>query len=202
MPDQPQTFAAALAAFQAAMPPVPKTKRASMANYTYSYAGLAEIVTLAAPIMAQHGLAFTCAPSIVDQDRLILVGTLMHINGEERCAALPITGTTPQQVGSAITYARRYLLGCLTGIVTEDDDDGQMASKPVGNHPAGRTLTVAPNPKAIAITRLANAIQERGMTDPQALKGLSKLLGRDITRYQDLTVKECEDAYTKLVERD
>ena len=41
----------------------------------------------------------------------------------------PINGRTPQEIGSAITYARRYLLGCLTGVVTDDDDDGHIAAR-------------------------------------------------------------------------
>ena len=32
-------------------------------------------------------------------------------------------------MGSSLTYGRRYLLGCLTGIVTDDDEDGQIATQ-------------------------------------------------------------------------
>ena len=35
----------------------------------------------------------------------------------------------PQGFGSALTYARRYSLSALVGIVTEEDDDGVAASK-------------------------------------------------------------------------
>ncbi len=38
--------------------------------------------------------------------------------------------TTPQEVGSAATYARRYTLAALVGIVIDDDDDGAKASAP------------------------------------------------------------------------
>jgi hypothetical protein len=36
----------------------------------------------------------------------------------------------PQGQGSAITYARRYSLCSAIGLVADDDDDGQAASKP------------------------------------------------------------------------
>jgi hypothetical protein len=36
----------------------------------------------------------------------------------------------PQGLGSATTYARRYALSAILGIVTDDDDDGNMASQP------------------------------------------------------------------------
>ena len=36
---------------------------------------------------------------------------------------------TAQGIGSAITYGRRYQLTALLGISSEDDDDGNIASK-------------------------------------------------------------------------
>ena len=41
---------------------------------------------------------------------------------------MPMAKNDPQGAGSALTYARRYALGCMTGLVTEDDDDGNAAS--------------------------------------------------------------------------
>ena len=128
-------LAAALAGFQAAMPVVPKTKTAQVrgkdgaAGYSYTYAGLAEVSAAAAPLLAEHGLSFSCVPNIDDQGRIVLAGMLLHASGEQLHGSLPIAGSTPQQVGSALTYARRYLLGCMTGIVTDDDDDGALASQ-------------------------------------------------------------------------
>lgn len=39
-------------------------------------------------------------------------------------------GTDPQGIGSAVTYLRRYGIGTLIEIVTDDDDDGNAASLP------------------------------------------------------------------------
>jgi hypothetical protein len=44
---------------------------------------------------------------------------------------MPVAKEDPQGMGSAITYARRYALGCMTGLVTEEDDDGNNASQPM-----------------------------------------------------------------------
>lgn len=41
---------------------------------------------------------------------------------------MPLPKNDPQGYGSAMTYARRYGLSALIGIVTESDDDGEMAS--------------------------------------------------------------------------
>jgi hypothetical protein len=156
-------LATALARFQAAMPVVAKSKTATVrgkdgsAGYSYTYAGLAEVSAAAAPLMAEHGLSFACLPQIDDQGRLTLLGILLHSSGEQLMATLPIAGSTPQQIGSSLTYARRYLMGCMTGIVTDDDDDGAAASQPRARKaaaaaapPAGRTQTVRRKPRAPA----------------------------------------------------
>lgn len=39
------------------------------------------------------------------------------------------TIANPQKVGSAITYAKRYNLGAIFNIITDEDDDGNSASK-------------------------------------------------------------------------
>lgn len=41
-----------------------------------------------------------------------------------------VLSTKPQEVGSAITYARRYSLMSAFGLVGDEDDDGNAASKP------------------------------------------------------------------------
>lgn len=121
-------IAEALAAFQAEMPIVAKSHTANVrsekGSYSYTYAGLADVCEAAMPLLAKHGLSFSCAPQ-----RGELVGMLLHSSGQSLTGSLPITGGTPQAIGSSLTYMRRYLLGCLTGIVTDDDEDGQLAEK-------------------------------------------------------------------------
>lgn len=131
MPDTP-ALAAALVAFQAEMPTVHKGKTASVptksgGSYSYTYADLADVVEAATPLLTSHGLAFTARPRRTEQGDYELVGVLTHASGEEKEGALPLHGRTAQEIGSSITYGRRYLLGCMTGIVTDDDDDGQTA---------------------------------------------------------------------------
>ena len=43
-----------------------------------------------------------------------------------------LTKQDPQTMGSALTYARRYALSAMVGI-TQSDDDGERAMKPVRN---------------------------------------------------------------------
>jgi hypothetical protein len=126
-------LATALAAFQSEMPTVHKGKTATVpmkggGSYRYTYADLADVSAAATPLLSKHGLAFTCRPRLVEGGSYELVGVLTHTSGEEKEGALPIFGRTAQEIGSSITYGRRYLLGCMTGIVTDDDEDGNVAT--------------------------------------------------------------------------
>ena len=59
----------------------------------------------------------------------------------------------PQKMGSAITYARRYGLCAMLGIVGEEDDDGQRATPAQELPPAARPKSAPPKvdpPKVVA----------------------------------------------------
>lgn len=133
---KPQSLVGALAQIQATMPVVRKGETAEVptksgGKYSYTYADLADVARAVYPILGEVGLAFIAMPTFRDDGKYVLVGELAHDSGDSRTGEfmLPDRGTA-QEVGSAISYGRRYLLGCLTGIVTGDqDDDGAAASK-------------------------------------------------------------------------
>lgn len=137
-PEAPQahdSLAAALAAFQAEMPTVHKGKTARIPGrdggrgYTYDYADLADVAKVAHPLLAKHGLSFNTAPQHLEGVGFVLQGTLRHTSGQQDVGVLPITGRSAQDLGSSLTYLRRYLLGCMTGIVTDEDEDGTLADQ-------------------------------------------------------------------------
>jgi hypothetical protein len=137
MTDQTPNLNAALAAFQAELPRVTKgelaniTRKDGTSGPKYKYADLADVAKVAMPILAKHGLAFTAMPAV--QDGVFgLRCILRHASGEEDRGfyLLPSPATTaPQQVGSAITYARRYALCAATGIAPDGDDDDASAQQ-------------------------------------------------------------------------
>lgn len=122
-----EDIAHALVAFQAEMKTVGKDK--INPHFKSRYADIASITEDVMPTLTKHGLAFSCTPRSADNGYEI-VGILLHESGERLEGALPLFGNDAQKIGSSITYARRYLLGSLTGVVTGDeaDDDGNMAS--------------------------------------------------------------------------
>ena len=98
------------------------------ANYG-KYATLASVWDAARKPLADNGLAVTQATDMT-ADSMVLVTTLMHSSGEWIGGVYPIrpAQNTPQGMGSAITYARRYSLSALLGLTADDDDDGNAAS--------------------------------------------------------------------------
>ncbi|MGZ0150685.1 ERF family protein [Kribbella sp. WER1] len=118
---------AALAAVQAELPSVHKAETADTGSYTYSYADLASVSAAVLPLLGAHGLAFTAWPSVNDQGKFVLRYELLHKSGEQKAGEYPIGGGNAQQIGSSITYARRYALCAVTGVAPDDDDDAAAA---------------------------------------------------------------------------
>jgi hypothetical protein len=119
----------ALAAFQAELPPVAKAATADTGSYRYDYADLEDVSKVVLPLLGKHGLAFTACPGVRDDGKQVLAYALVHASGEERCGQYLLPDkASAQQMGSAITYARRYSLLAVTGVAPGgEDDDGHAA---------------------------------------------------------------------------
>lgn len=98
-------------------------------SYSYAYADFGSIVQTVLPVLKENGLAYTQFPSAINE-LPALTTTLLHESGEwiSETMLLHIAKDDAQGQGSAITYARRYALSAVLGIVTEVDDDGATAS--------------------------------------------------------------------------
>lgn len=142
--DQINELAAALAKAQGEMKPPTKNKTAKIAtksggSYSYKYSDLADTIEASKPL-STNGLS--CTQVINMSPSLNLEAVLMHSSGQWISSTYPLTlSGTPQEFGSQLTYARRYLISCLLGIAADEDDDGASAS----NSPAkGRPERPAP----------------------------------------------------------
>lgn len=140
-----KNLAQALNKMQGAMPPA--IKDASNPAFKSRYADLASVWDAIRKPLADNGLSVTQQTDVTDSGHMILVTTVWHISGESLAARYPLTPTqnTPQSVGSCISYARRYSISALLGVV-QDDDDGNAASQ--GAATGDRKVTPpAPPPK-------------------------------------------------------
>lgn len=122
-----QTLTQALTAFQADLPRVELD--AVNPHFKSKYASLGSVTKAVLPKLTEHGFAFSVG-SFVDNGLLVVDAHLLHESGESRSLQFPITETNPQKIGSALSYARRYALSALTGVVADEDDDGNAASTP------------------------------------------------------------------------
>lgn len=114
----------ALNLFQKAVPPIPKDKTAKMGGYEYKYADLSTIWEKIRGNLTDNGLSVIQSPSS-RQGEAMLATLVAHSSGQwvEDEMPLKITQDTPQGQGSAITYARRYALSAMLGLVADDDND-------------------------------------------------------------------------------
>lgn len=98
-------------------------------HFKSKFATLADVID-AARVFPEHGVGYTQTTCFVGtaQTRFVLQLTLMHTSGQWIKGHYPIPeGLTSQQLGSAITYAKRYQLAAALGISADDDDDANAA---------------------------------------------------------------------------
>lgn len=115
-------------------------KTAINPHFKNKYVPLEEIIGAVVPLLNEHGIVLLQAVGHYEGTP-VLVTTLLDSEGGERfesASPLILEKQTPQAVGSAITYMRRYALLSLLGLVADEDDDGNKAS------PQRRTRTVKP----------------------------------------------------------
>jgi ERF superfamily len=111
---------------------------------TFRYASLSSGLDIVRKVLGQHEIA-TLQTTVIDQDiqTVSLTTVLAHASGEWIASDWPVCTLSemaaPRRMGAALTYARRYALFTLVGIVGEDDLDApDLAGQPgEGAHTAG-----------------------------------------------------------------
>ena len=97
-------------------------------NFTQSkYATLNSVMEACSEALIDAGIWVTQYPVPVEDgsSNLGLITKLVHAESgewQESKIVMPLAKADPQAYGSALTYARRYGLSSMVGLVTEDDD--------------------------------------------------------------------------------
>lgn len=95
-----------------------------------AYLTLGNLVDAVVPLLHEQGVTVVQIPRLAD-GQPALYTQLMHAASDsciEGTMPLMSAQANPQQQGSAITYARRYALASMLGLVADEDDDGQTAT--------------------------------------------------------------------------
>lgn len=144
-------YAAAMTAVQRELPAIPKD-RENKFNKT-KYAGLESVNRAVIPVANRHGFSFSFGqePTPEPGQMLRVYIDVTHVAGHSRryYGDFPVdqgglkggdNKTAIQAVGSAFSYARRYLLGLVFNLVFTDDDDndGQPVAGPREAAPPAR----------------------------------------------------------------
>lgn len=127
--EQINELASALSKMQGLVGSVTKNKTVKIPtkngnSFSYTYADLAGIWEAIRKPLSESGLCIT--QTFCDKT---LVTLLMHSSGQWIKSSLPLSrmGSTPQELGSEITYLKRYALSSILGISADEDDDGIAA---------------------------------------------------------------------------
>lgn len=119
-------LATALADVQAELQPA--VKDAVNPHLRNRYADLASCWDALRAILPRHGLSVAQYGCITADGKPALTTVLLHASGERLEGVIPLLIGDPkgitamQALGSAISYARRYGLAAMTGLIAEDDD--------------------------------------------------------------------------------
>jgi len=132
--EQISELAAALAAAQGMMENAVMNR--INPHFKSKYADLAAIFDAARKPLSANGLAIV--QTIGDG---VLHTRLLHTSGQWIASEhpLPMSGR-PQEIGSALTYARRYSLSALIGIAADEDDDANAANRSNGKDSTEKLL--------------------------------------------------------------
>jgi hypothetical protein len=102
-------------------------KNAKNPHFKNTYADLNALIEAVEPILLEKGLVLL--QPIKEGKVFTIITSIEDSNSIESYIDLPIN-LNPQQLGSAVTYFRRYTLQSLLSLQAVDDD-GQHASQPV-----------------------------------------------------------------------
>lgn len=94
------------------------------------FSGLSDVIDAIREPLTKNGICWTQLPYVDPRGDLFIRTRLIHSSGQYLEGVVPIlyAQKTPQAMGSAITYAKRYGLQAICGIASKDeDDDGEHA---------------------------------------------------------------------------
>lgn len=154
--DVPAGLLDAMLAVQAEAPKLKKDKTAEIptkngGKYSYTYADLGTIVETVRPLLAKNGLVWTTKPSWLQGVGPSLKYKLAHAPSRESDEGemplmLDAEDAAAQDMGSAITYMRRYALCAVLDLVADSDDDGALATaQRRGGAAGGKARPASPN---------------------------------------------------------
>jgi hypothetical protein len=126
-----------------------RSGRAGEGERTFRYAPLASGLDIVRKALGQHEIATVQTTAIDPAVGMVHLTTMLaHVSGEWIASDWPVCPiadmASPQRMGAALTYARRYALFTLVGIAGEDDLDApDLCAPPPPAGAVGKAGTTA-----------------------------------------------------------
>ena len=193
-------IAAALSVAQAEINPA--EKNATNPHLKNKYANISAIYDAVREVLPKHGLCVVQTMLPTDGTRAHVRTTLAHKSGQwfaSECVMPLDRQGGAQGMGSAITYARRYSLSAILGVVADEDDDGNGAQGRNNRAQIEKDRAAAkgnnPNPPSDPQRKMFMSMMSKkhnGNRDA-ILDDLSKYFGRKIASSNELTKAEISE---------
>jgi hypothetical protein len=204
---KPKGLYAALLAVQAEAPKLQKT--AINPHFKSRFVPLEEVHEAVMPIVNKNGLVWITKPGINEHGPCLDYKLVHAETGEQEEGSMQLlpAKADPQGQGSAITYARRYALVAVLGLVPDEDDDGNGGSnrRAAGN---GRSQTItARRPQATedavnpAQRRLMFAKAKEAGLDEAAIKAILVAIHPDGHGHSDRLPKSKLDTVLEEIQK-
>lgn len=185
-------------------------------HFRSKYASLLAVCEAVIPVFNKHGISVTQWPLCEAVGDKMFAGcktVLTHDTGErmEETCLLPLDKANAHGAGSCITYARRYSLMAVAGVVGDEDDDANASVDSVRRYAPSPTSDARENISAAQLAKveqIANSALDAftaGLPEEvykivheNALDSEEKLaLWTYFDRTQRTTLKKIHDAKTK-----
>jgi hypothetical protein len=182
-----KTLHEALLAVQSELKPLEKD---GQANYG-KYVTLGTLMETVLPLLNKHGLVLTQNVTTLDGHPALETVIFTPVEKVNSTMLLMCKSDDPQSQGSAITYARRYALSAMLGIVGDEDDDGEAGTQ------AARTGSTIRKASEKQLDFIKDLLKQKEVTKADDIRRLITLVtSAEPNSYADLTA----DQATALIE--
>lgn len=162
--EQTDILTAAIAKAQAVMKPAPFNK--VNPHFKNKYADLSSVIETVVKPLTDQGIAVTQTTEIRDGG-FILVTTL-HLGGQWIASEYPLPNVSkPQELGSALTYAKRYSLAAIACVASDEDDDAEGARKDGQTATTPKASPIAPQTVAAPVHPTTGEVGPHKLAEPE-----------------------------------
>jgi hypothetical protein len=178
-----------------------KSRKSGGAGRSWKYADWATIVEASRKALSDNKLCVSQRIILGEGGNMILSTTLFHESGEYLDSRMPLwvaNTATAQDIGSRITYFKRYAYAALVGVITDDEDDDGARDK-ISNHEYHTNYKQPAQPKAPPRTSLSD--RELAVLEYE-LKDAPELIDSILRKYEISELKDIPiGVYSATLER-